>query len=120
MKREVMDYIMDIKSECEYLLKRMRDITYEELIKNEDLKKAFVRSLEVIGEAAKKIPDDIRNCYPQIKWKNISGMRDILIHEYFGIDYRVVWKTVRERIPELEDVIKKMIKDFENTVGSNE
>ncbi|MCD6407689.1 DUF86 domain-containing protein [bacterium] len=112
MKREVIDYIIDIKKECEYLLSRSKEISYDEFIKNEDFKKAFVRSLEIIGEAVKKIPEEIKNCYPQIKWKNISGMRDILIHEYFGVDYKVVWKTVIERIPELKDVIEKMIKNF--------
>jgi len=93
-------------------LSRAKEVSYDEFIKNEDFKKAFVRSLEIIGEAVKKIPEEIKNCYPQIKWKNISGMRDILIHEYFGVDYKVVWKTVRERIPELKDVIEKMIKNF--------
>jgi len=112
MKREVIDYIIDIKKECEYLLSRTKEVSYDEFIKNEDFKKAFVRSLEIIGEVVKKIPEEIKNCYPQIKWKNISGMRDILIHEYFGVDYKVVWKTVRERIPELKDVIEKMIKNF--------
>ena len=112
MKHEVIDYIIDIKKECEYLLSRTKEVSYDEFIKNEDFKKAFVRSLEIIGEVVKKIPEEIKNCYPQIKWKNISGMRDILIHEYFGVDYKVVWKTVRERIPELKDVIEKMIKNF--------
>jgi len=120
MKREVIDYIMDIRSECEYLLNRIEKMTYKEFIKNEDLKKAFIRSLEVIGEAAKKIPDEVRSRYSQIKWKNISGMRDVLIHEYFGVDYKVVWKTITERIPELEGVIKKMAKDFEDTQKQNE
>ena len=109
MSRDIMDYLMDIKNECDYLSNRTHDITFEEFLKNEDLKKAFVRSLEIIGEATKKIPDDIRKQYPQIKWKSISGMRDILIHEYFGVDYQVVWKTVTTRIPELKIVIDSII-----------
>ena len=68
MNREIIDYLLDIKSECEYLTNRIRDITFEDFINNEDLKKAFVRSLEIIGEAVKRIPDDVRNRYPHIKW----------------------------------------------------
>ena len=109
MKREIIDYILDIRDECEYLVNRAQSIGYEGFINNPDLKKAFVRSLEVIGEAVKKIPDDIRSRYPQIKWKAIAGMRDVLIHEYFGVDYQVVWKTVTERISEFKKAIDEIL-----------
>jgi len=115
-----MDYLMDIAVECNYLLNRIEGLTLEEFMMNEDLKKAFVRSLEVIGEATKKIPDDIKGNYPQIKWRSIAGMRDVLIHEYFGVDYPVVWKTVRDRIPELKMVIDEIIKYLKNTANNNE
>ena len=72
-----------------------------------------MRSLEIIGEAAKYIPKEFRNRYPKIKWKSIVGMRNKLIHEYFGIDYRVVWKTVKEKISELYKVIEDLIRDLE-------
>ena len=109
MNRDISDYVNDILNECNYLFKKTKDLTFENFIKNEDLKKAFVRSLEIIGEASKKIPDEIKKEYPRMKWKNISGMRDVLIHDYFGVDYEVVWKTVIERIPELKIVIQKIL-----------
>lgn len=98
--REIRDYLMDIKTECEYLLSKSENLKYEDFIMNEELKRAFVRSLEIIGEAAKHIPKEIRRRYPQIRWKSVVGMRNILIHEYFGVDYRVLWKLIKERIPD--------------------
>ena len=110
--REIKDYLMDIKTECEYLITRTKNLTYDDFIKNEELKRAFVRSLEIIGEAAKHIPKEIKNKYTDIKWKNVVGIRNKLIHEYFGVDYKVVWKTIKEKIPELYTVIKKVINDL--------
>ena len=107
--REIRDYLLDIKNECEYLLNKSKNLSYDEFIQNEELKRAFVRSLEIIGEAAKHIPKEIRNRYSQIKWKSIIGIRNKLIHEYFGVDYRVLWKTIIERIPELYETIKQVI-----------
>ncbi|MBC7361198.1 MAG: DUF86 domain-containing protein [Candidatus Aminicenantes bacterium] len=109
--REIRDYFMDIKTECEYLINRTQDLTYENFVSNEELKRAFVRSLEIIGEAAKHIPKDLRRKYSHIKWKSVIGTRNILIHEYFGVDYLVVWKVVKEKIPELYEVIKKIIEE---------
>ena len=112
MKRNIKDYLIDILEECKYLLGRVKALNYNAFLCNDDFKKAFVRSLEVIGEAAKKIPSDIRKQYPQISWRDISGMRNKLIHEYFGVDYEVVWKTVKEEIPPLKTAIEKIIKNL--------
>ncbi len=112
MKRNVRDYIVDILNECDYLISRTKKLNYNSFLNNEDLKKAFVRSLEVIGEAVKNIPDEIREQFPVIMWKEMAGMRDKLIHAYFGVDYEVVWKTVVEDIPAIKknftDIINKL------------
>jgi len=78
-------------------------------IADEVRKRAFVRSLEIIGEAAKKIPQNIRDEYPQIEWKKISGMRDRLIHDYGGVDYLIVWDVVKKRVPQLAPLIRSII-----------
>lgn len=65
--------------------------------------RATVRSLEIIGEATKKLPPDFRSKYPLVNWNEMAGMRDVLIHNYFGIDYDVVWNTIKNDIPELKN-----------------
>jgi uncharacterized protein with HEPN domain len=112
--REIRDYLLDIKNECEYLMDKSADLNYEDFIKNEELKRAFVRSLEIIGEATRQIPKEIRNKYSQIKWKSTVGIRNKLIHEYFGVDYQVLWKTIKEKIPEFYEAVKKMIGGLNN------
>ena len=109
--REIRDYLIDIKTECEYLISKSENLNYENFITNEELKRAFVRSLEIIGEASKHIPKELKRKYSQIRWKSVIAMRNLLIHEYFGVDYRVLWKAIKERIPELYEVIKNMIKE---------
>ena len=107
MKRDYVDYVDDIITECEYLLNRKNNISYEEFIKNEDLRRAFIRSLEIIGEASKKIPIEIK-AKIDLPWKEIAGMRDKLIHDYFGVDYSIIWKTIEDDIPVLLNQIKKL------------
>ncbi len=109
MKRIVRDYLEDILNECTYLIERSRTVTYREFLYNEDLKRAFVRSLEVIGEASKKVSGYIGKEYPDINWRDVAGMRDKLIHDYFGVDYEVVWKTIVEDVPLLQSKIKNIL-----------
>lgn len=67
---------------------------------------AVVRKLEIIGEAVKQLPDELTLRYPEIPWKQVAGMRDKLIHAYFGVDPNLVWQTVKNRLPELRDVLQ--------------
>jgi len=73
---------------------------------------AVMRKLEIIGEAVKQIPDDIRLKNPQVPWKEMAGMRDKLIHFYFGVDYQLVWRTVTERVPQVKADIQKLLEDM--------
>lgn len=91
MSRSVREYLKHIRDEITYLEGESTDIDKDDFLDDETRKRAFVRSIEVIGEATKNIPENLRDEYPQIQWRAIAGMRDRLIHSYFGIDYDIVW-----------------------------
>lgn len=103
------EFLRHIFDECEFILKAAKNKTEEEIIADDMLSRALIRSLEIIGEAVKNIEEDFKLKYPQIDWKEMAGMRDKLIHGYFGIDYEIVYSTITQDIPDLCHEIKRII-----------
>lgn len=95
------DFLRHILDEAMYLKEQSAGINYDTFIRDETLQRAFVRSLEVIGEASKKISKEFKNDHTEIDWRAMAGMRDKLIHDYFGVDYEIVWDVVKTEIPGL-------------------
>jgi uncharacterized protein with HEPN domain len=111
MFKEPIEFLKHISDECDYLISIPPSLTKDDFLHDETLKRAVVRSLEIIGEATKKIPTDFKKQWDSIHWKNMAGMRDRLIHDYLGINYSIVWDVLKNKIPELSDQIKKVISE---------
>ncbi len=112
MSKEPIEYLKHIRDECSYLISVTgKNLSYDEFMENETLKRAVIRSIEIIGEATKKIPEDFKSGWTSIEWKSMSGMRDRLIHDYMGINYKIVWDVIKNKIPELYSQIIGVIEN---------
>lgn len=107
-KRNIALYLDDIRNAVEKIEEYTKNITFRDFSNDSRTIDAVVRNLEIIGEAAKNIPKEFSLKYPEIPWKKIGGMRDKVIHEYFGIDLEIVWQTIKEDLPLLKEKIIKI------------
>jgi uncharacterized protein with HEPN domain len=103
------EFLQHILDECKYLLKESQENTLDEFLVNDRLTRAVCRSLEIIGEASSKIHPDLKAQYPEVSWREMSDIRNKIIHHYFGVDYDIVWDTVKNNIPELKEWIELII-----------
>jgi uncharacterized protein with HEPN domain len=117
MSLSPLEYLQHILDETDYLINKAQGLSHAQFIQDETLKRAFVRSIEVIGEAVKKVPDDLRQKYPLIEWRALAGMRDRLIHGYFGVDYDIVWDVVVNKIPQLRQGVEAILRNERKSEG---
>lgn len=111
MKREYWDYLHDILDAVNDAESFVKDMSFEQFAKDKKTLNAVVRSLEIIGEAAKNIPSDVRERYGKLPWKKMTGMRDKVIHAYFGVNTKTLWNTVKNDLPPLKQLVQKMLTD---------
>jgi len=109
MSKQPKEYLKHILDEIEFLLFSSKDINEDKFMYDETLQRAYSRSLEIIGEATKQLPKDFTDKYPEIDWDSMAGMRDKLIHHYFGVDYAIVWDVVKNELPKIKPQIQNLI-----------
>lgn len=113
MRRDYGDYLKDILDAIDETHEFTEGLSFEAFSRDRKTVNAVVRSLEVLGEAAKRIPDVIRGEAPRMPWKYMAGMRDKLIHEYFGVDLSIVWAVIKDELPPLRPEIERLLSCIE-------
>ena len=113
MKKDALIYMQHIRDAIFRIKEYTLNITHEEFMNNHLIQDAVIRQIEIIGEATKKLSRKVRDIYPDIPWKDMAGMRDKLIHDYFGVDIDAVWMTVEQDIPAIEKEIMDIIEKLE-------
>ena len=109
MKRVYEDYLRDMLENAEKALSFVEDMNFDEFAADDKAVYAVIRAFEIIGEAARQVPESIQNANSDIPWREITGMRNKLTHEYFGVNTKVVWRTVHEDLPVIIPLLRKML-----------
>ncbi len=105
-------YLSDILKAFEAIESFVESQSFEDFKKDDKTSSAVIRKFEIIGEAAKQVPESVKQKYPAVPWKEMAGMRDKLIHFYFGVNYELLWQTINNRVPEIKPVICQILQDL--------
>ena len=114
MEKDYRDYVQDILVSIDEIYVFLGQMSREEFLNDKKTVKAVLRNLEIAGEAAKKMPPSLRDKYPDIPWKKMAGLRDKLIHEYFGVDLEIIWQLIKEELPGILHPVQEMLRDLNN------
>ncbi|MDQ0220654.1 DUF86 domain-containing protein [Peribacillus cavernae] len=111
MQREPKVFLEEIFIAAEKVEKYTKGLSYDDFLDNDLVSDAVIKNVLVIGEASKNIPEEVRQANPHIEWRKMAGMRDMMIHGYFSINYRIVWDVVTNKIPSIKQQVEQLLKE---------
>ena len=111
--KQNLPYLKHILHEIDFIFEITNGIEYEDLLSDELLKRGCTRSFEIMGEAVKNLSSNLRKNHKEVDWKRIAGMRDKLIHFYFGVNYDIIWQVIKNRLPDLREKVQLIVKEVE-------
>ncbi len=108
-KRGDLEFLIDMLEACNRIMEFTSEMTYEDFLRDRKTQDAVLRNIEILGEAVKRISVDLKEKYRDVEWKKVMGMRDRLIHFYFGVNLDIVWDVVRNKVPALRERLLKIL-----------